>query len=122
MENILKMKKETTRKNIPLLLLILDGWGIREEKKGNPIINTDTPFYDSLIVKYPNTSLFAHGKYVGLPEGQVGNSEAGHTNIGAGRLIEQDVVRITRSIEDETFFRNPAIDQAIKKITQACIS
>jgi len=110
------MNKDNPKKNIPLLLLILDGWGIREEEKGNPIVNTSTPFYDSLIKKYPNTSLFAHGKYVGLPDGQVGNSEAGHTNIGAGRLIEQDVVRISRSIKDETFFRNPAFDQAIKNV------
>jgi len=97
----------------PLILIILDGWGINKPERGNAIAQAYTPFYDSLLKKYPNTSIFAHGKHVGLPEGQVGNSEAGHMNIGAGRLVKQDVVKISQAIENGTFFKNAAFLEAI---------
>ncbi len=100
----------------PLILIIIDGWGIARPNKGNAISQAHTPFYDSLLEKYPNTSIYAHGKYAGLPEGQVGNSEAGHMNIGAGRLIKQDVVKISDSIENGTFSKNAAFLEAISHV------
>lgn len=106
------MKKITS----PLILIILDGWGISKPGKGNAITQAYTPFYDKLLKKYPNISIFAHGKHVGLPEGQVGNSEAGHMNIGAGRLIEQDVVKISKAIENGTFFKNAAFLESINHV------
>ena len=108
-KNISKTKKSFS----PLILIILDGWGIAEPGKGNAISQAHTPFYDSLLKKYPNTSIFAHGKYVGLPEGQVGNSEAGHMNIVSGRLVKQDVVKISEAIDNGTFFKNAAFLEAI---------
>ncbi len=98
----------------PVILLILDGWGISKETTGNAIKLAKTPFYDSLISKYPLTELRAHGKYVGLPQGQVGNSEAGHMNIGAGRVVEQDVVKINRLIKEGEFFQNSVFKKALK--------
>ena len=97
----------------PLILIILDGWGISKPGKGNAISQAHTPFYDYLLKKYPNTSIFAHGKHVGLPVGQVGNSEAGHMNIGSGRLVKQDVVKVSEAIENGTFFKNAAFLEAI---------
>jgi 2,3-bisphosphoglycerate-independent phosphoglycerate mutase len=101
---------------LPMILVILDGWGIDKPNPGNAVTLAKTPNMDSLIKKYPNTKLHAHGKYVGLPLRQVGNSEAGHMNIGAGRLIEQDSVRISRSIDDGTFYKNPAFLGSIRHI------
>lgn len=98
----------------PLILVILDGWGITEANAGNAITLAKTPTMDSLLKKYPNTKLYAHGKYAGLPEDQVGNSEAGHMNIGAGRLIEQDSVKVSSGIKDGTFFKNSAFLGAIR--------
>ncbi len=103
-------------KNLPMILVILDGWGIAEPNRGNAIALAKTPIIDSLFKKYPNTILRAHGKYVGLPPKQDGNSEAGHMNIGAGRLVEQDAVKITKSIKDGTFFKNAAFLQAIRHV------
>ena len=100
----------------PLILIILDGWGINKDERGNAIALAHTPFYDSLLKKYSNTSIFAHGPYVGLPEGQVGNSEAGHMNIGSGRLVKQDVVKVSESIENGTFFKNAAFLEAINHV------
>ncbi|MDA3839761.1 MAG: 2,3-bisphosphoglycerate-independent phosphoglycerate mutase, partial [Patescibacteria group bacterium] len=108
-KNILGTKKILS----PLILIILDGWGINKPGKGNAITQAHTPFYDSLLKKYPNTSIFAHGKHVGLPEGQVGNSEAGHMNIGSGRSVKQDVVKVSKSIENGTFYKNAAFLEAI---------
>jgi len=107
------MKKE---EYLPLILIILDGWGIDKEKKGNPIALAPTPSIDSYCKDFSYTEIFAHGKYVGLPKNQVGNSEAGHMNIGAGRLVEQDVVRISKSISDKTFFKNPAFAGAVRHV------
>ena len=97
----------------PLVLLILDGWGISAKKKGNPFTTARTPVYTHLWTTQPHTRLTAHGRAVGLPENQPGNSEAGHSNIGAGRIVLQDVVYISRSINDGTFFKNPALIEAI---------
>ncbi len=100
----------------PLILIILDGWGIANKGDANAISLANTPFIDSLKKDYPSTELWAHGKYVGLPDGQVGNSEAGHMNIGAGRIIEQDSVKISKSIKDRTFFKNPAFMGAVRHV------
>jgi len=109
-------EKKSTQKNLPLILIILDGWGIDKPNQGNPISLAETPTLDGLVRKYPSTKLRAHGKFVGLPKNQVGNSEAGHMNIGAGRLVEQDSVRISKSIVDGTFFKNSAFLEAIRHV------
>jgi 2,3-bisphosphoglycerate-independent phosphoglycerate mutase len=103
---------EINKNSLPLTLLILDGWGIWDKKEGNAIALAKTPIIDSLYKKYPNTLLEASSKQVGLPNKQPGNSEAGHMNIGAGRVVEQDSVIISRSINNGTFFKNPAFLQA----------
>ncbi|MFH1582903.1 MAG: 2,3-bisphosphoglycerate-independent phosphoglycerate mutase [Candidatus Falkowbacteria bacterium] len=104
-------------KNIlPMILVILDGWGIASPSRGNAITLSKTPTMNGLIKKYPNTNIYAHGKYVGLPPLQSGNSEAGHINIGAGRTIEQDAVKISKSINDGTFFKNASFIEAISHV------
>ncbi|MCK5061204.1 2,3-bisphosphoglycerate-independent phosphoglycerate mutase [Candidatus Parcubacteria bacterium] len=108
--------KNKINSNLPLILIILDGWGLDKPNPGNPISLVKTPTLDGLARKYPSTGLKAHGKHVGLPTGQVGNSEAGHMNIGAGRLVEQDSVRISKSISDGTFYKNSAFLGAIRHI------
>lgn len=109
-------KKNEINNNLPIILIILDGWGIANPNKGNAIGLSDTPIINGLSKKYPYTELCASGKCVGLPSGQPGNSEAGHMNIGAGRLVEQDVIRISRSINNGTFFKNAAFLEAIRHI------
>jgi len=104
------------KKKGPVVLTILDGWGISKETKGNAIALGKTPVLDKLWQEYPNALLKASGKNVGLPPHQDGNSEAGHMNIGAGRVIEQDSVIISKSINDSTFFRNAAFLSAIKHV------
>ena len=96
------------------MLMILDGFGDNPNKDGNAIKLANTPNIDKLMKKYPNTDIFTSGKYVGLPEGQMGNSEVGHTNIGAGRIVYQELTRITKSIEDGDFFSNPEFIAAIE--------
>ncbi len=98
-----------------LLLAILDGWGYREERYGNAIAYAHTPNMDSFIKKYPFTVLQAGGTAVGLPEGQMGNSEVGHINIGAGRIVYQDSLRILKAIEDGSFFENRVLKKAMEK-------
>lgn len=100
----------------PVVLLILDGWGLAPKNRGNAIELAKRPFTRELWRKYPHTTLKASGKYVGLPENQVGNSEAGHINIGAGRIIKQDAVLISDAIKDGRFYKNTAINQTIKHI------
>ncbi|NQU77358.1 hypothetical protein HQ544_01535 [Candidatus Falkowbacteria bacterium] len=96
-------------KNLPpIVLMILDGWGLAPPNKGNAITLAKTPIMDELSKKYPKTKIYAHGKYVGLPEGQDGNSEAGHMNLGAGRIVAQDSVGISQAINTGVFFKNPA--------------
>ncbi|WP_445474317.1 2,3-bisphosphoglycerate-independent phosphoglycerate mutase [Methanococcoides methylutens] len=97
----------------PLLLMILDGWGYSPEEKGNAIALANTSNLDRLVEEYPNTILSASGEDVGLPEGQMGNSEVGHLNIGAGRVVYQDLTRINRDIANGDFFRNPVLLEAI---------
>lgn len=105
------------------LLIILDGFGLAHPKNpGNAITPKTAPHIFGYMKKYPTTTLVAHGKDVGLFKNQEGNSEAGHLNIGAGRVVEQDVVRISHAIDDGTFFKNEAFDQALyhaKKYTSA---
>ena len=96
------------------MLMILDGFGDNPNKDGNAIKLANTPNIDKLIKKYPNTDIYTSGKYVGLPDGQMGNSEVGHTNIGAGRIVYQELTRITKSIEDGDFFSNQELIAAIE--------
>ncbi len=99
--------------NKKVVLLILDGWGIGKEDAGNPMHLVKTPFIDSLKHHYPWTKLCASGKCVGLPPDQPGNSEAGHLNIGAGRVVDQDVVKISKQINTGEFFKNSAFVSAL---------
>ncbi len=94
------------------LLVILDGYGIGDHQKDDAIFNTSTPYMDSLVAEYPNSYLEASGENVGLPDGQMGNSEVGHLNIGAGRVVYQDLVKINRAIADGSFAENPEIKKA----------
>nr|YP_010197128.1 phosphoglycerate mutase [Crassiphycus crassissimus]UAD84932.1 phosphoglycerate mutase [Crassiphycus crassissimus]UAD85136.1 phosphoglycerate mutase [Crassiphycus crassissimus] len=100
----------------PIILTILDGWGYSEDTNGNAIKLAETPTIDELWQNYPHTLLHASGQDVGLPKGQMGNSEVGHTTIGAGRIINQDLVRISKSIEDMSFFDNKIIKNICEKI------
>ena len=82
------------KKQKKLILLILDGWGISDDKKTSAIANANTPYYDYLIENHPNAKLITHGESVGLPKNQMGNSEVGHINIGAGRIVFQELAKI----------------------------
>ncbi|MHB9094190.1 MAG: 2,3-bisphosphoglycerate-independent phosphoglycerate mutase [Eubacteriales bacterium] len=95
------------------MLMILDGWGISRETEGNAVAQANTPYYDSLLDTYPHTLLGASGEDVGLPEGQMGNSEVGHLNIGAGRIVYQELTRISKSIREGDFFENETLLEAI---------
>ena len=92
----------------PTTLIIMDGFGTGGGETGNAVQTAKTPRLDGFFREFAHTTLSASGLDVGLPDGQMGNSEVGHTNIGGGRVVFQDLPRITRSIEDGTFFRNPA--------------
>ena len=94
------------------LLMILDGWGIGNHSKSDAIYSTPTPYWDSLLAEYPHSQLLAGGESVGLPDGQMGNSEVGHLNIGAGRVVYQDLVKINRAIKDGSIADNPEIRAA----------
>ena len=94
------------------LLMILDGWGIGDQGKDDVIFNTPTPYWDSLLATYPHSQLQASGENVGLPDGQMGNSEVGHLNIGAGRIVYQDLVKINRACADNSIMKNPEIVSA----------
>ena len=96
----------------PVVLVVLDGWGFREEREGNAIALANTPTWNKLWSRAPRTLLEASGLAVGLPEGQMGNSEVGHLNLGAGRVVMQDLVRINQAIADGSFFKNPALLEA----------
>ncbi|MCX5702215.1 MAG: 2,3-bisphosphoglycerate-independent phosphoglycerate mutase, partial [Candidatus Omnitrophica bacterium] len=97
----------------PLALIILDGFGVRKENQDNAIALASKPTCDRLVKEHPFTLLKASGLSVGLPDAEMGNSEVGHLNIGSGRVVKQDVVRINESIEDNTFFSNPALKEAV---------
>ena len=94
------------------LLMILDGWGLGDQKKDDVIFNTPTPYWDYLMNNYPHSQLQASGENVGLPDGQMGNSEVGHLNIGAGRVVYQDLVKINRACADNSILKNPEIVSA----------
>jgi 2,3-bisphosphoglycerate-independent phosphoglycerate mutase len=99
-------------------LIILDGWGHREELQSNAIAHANTPVLDSLCETYPNTLISGSGLDVGLPPGQMGNSEVGHVNLGAGRVVYQDFTRVTKAIEDGDFFTNPTLVKNLDKAIQ----
>ena len=102
----------------PVVLVILDGWGYREDADGNAIAAAKTPIVDSLWAAYPHTTIRTSGKDVGLPDGQMGNSEVGHLNIGAGRVVPQELVRISDAVEDGTLLSNAALVKLYQTVKQ----
>jgi len=100
----------------PFVLVILDGWGINPRKEGNAIAMARTPNIDKLAREWPHTAVRTSGEAVGLPEGQMGNSEVGHQNIGAGKRVLQDYTRVSESIRDGSFFQNPALLKAVEHV------
>lgn len=98
----------------PVALIIMDGFGLRNTTTGNAVAQANKPNYDRYLQQYPNTTLTACGEAVGLPEGQMGNSEVGHLNIGAGRIVYQDLTRITKSIREGEFFENDTLVEAVR--------
>ena len=100
----------------PLVLIVLDGWGLGRKRIGNAIYQANTPFYHHLVEEYPVARLKANGEEVGLPAGQMGNSEVGHLNIGAGRIVYQELTRITKSVADGDFFENEQLLGAINHV------
>ena len=96
------------------LLIILDGWGVGKHDHANAIYSTPTPYWDYLLKTYPHSELQASGEFVGLPDGQMGNSEVGHLNIGAGRIVYQDLVKINRAIADGSILENPEVKSAFE--------
>lgn len=103
----------------PLMLMILDGWGINPDPANNAVAQARTPNLDRLLTDYPHTRIQTSGMAVGLPDGQMGNSEVGHLNLGAGRIVYQDLTRITKSIQDGDFFTNPVLLDCIAKVNAA---
>ena len=96
-------------------LIILDGWGLGDQTHSDAIYNAHTPFFDGLMTQYPNATLQTSGEAVGLPDGQMGNSEVGHLNIGAGRIVYQELTRINKSIRDGELQQNPVLLKAFQK-------
>ena len=103
----------------PVVLLILDGWGLSDEKEDNAIQLANIPNYNQILKEYPMTTLNTSGLAVGLPEGQMGNSEVGHLNIGSGRVVYQDLTRIDQEIRTGSFFKNQVLISSIKKAVEA---
>jgi 2,3-bisphosphoglycerate-independent phosphoglycerate mutase len=103
----------------PAVLIILDGWGHREDRDGNAIATAKTPVINSLWAAYPHTLIRTSGKDVGLPDGQMGNSEVGHLNIGAGRVVPQELVRISDAVEDGSLLKNPALVNGCEDVTSS---
>ena len=101
------------------VLMILDGWGIRDEKKGNAFALAETPFLDSLLKSFPSCKLKCSGNAVGLPDGTMGNSEVGHMNIGAGRKVLQNFVKINQAIKDTSFFKTPALLDIMAQVSKS---
>lgn len=108
-----------SQKKRPIALIILDGWGYSEDPKYNAILAANTPVWDKLWLNYPHTLIDASGEGVGLPGNQMGNSEVGHLNIGAGRVVYQELTRISLAIKDRSFFDNEALTTAVDKAKQA---
>src|SRR3989344_8854464 len=107
---------KVTQKPKPTVLCVLDGWGVSQDGPGNAITRANPVNFNSLWFSYPHTLLVASGQAVGLPEGHVGNSEVGHLNLGAGRVVFQDLLRVNNAIADGTFFENDALISAIDHI------
>jgi 2,3-bisphosphoglycerate-independent phosphoglycerate mutase len=103
----------------PVVLVILDGWGYRDSSQANAIALANTPVMDSLLKAYPHTLIQASGKAVGLPKGQMGNSEVGHLNLGAGRVVPQELVRISDAIEDGSIFHNPVLEEICQDVIKS---
>ena len=99
----------------PIVLTVLDGWGFSPRREGNAIALARKPNYDALLEKFPNTLIHTSGPWVGLPEGQMGNSEVGHLNIGAGRIVQMDITRIDRMIANGEFYRHPLLVEAMQR-------
>src|SRR5271170_7549848 len=99
----------------PIVLTVLDGWGYRPETKGNAIALARKPNYDRLLKDFPNTLIHTSGPSVGLPDGQMGNSEVGHLNIGAGRIVQMDITRVDQLIASGDFFRQPLLLEAMER-------
>src|SRR5688572_3895255 len=97
-----------------IILIIMDGWGLGKIKSADAIQHAKTPFVSSLYSKYPNSTLITCGEAVGLPDGQMGNSEVGHLNIGAGRIVYQELQRINVAIRDSSFSRNTTLLNSIR--------
>src|SRR5271170_5945760 len=102
----------------PIVLTILDGWGYRAETNANAIAAARKPNYDKLLAEFPNTLLRASEQFVGLPDGQMGNSEVGHLNLGAGRIVRMDMTRIDTAILDGTFYTDPTLVRAYELAAQ----
>ena len=108
----------------PVVLMVLDGYGLSDHKEGNAIAMANTPVMDKLMAECPFVKGAASGLAVGLPDGQMGNSEVGHMNIGAGRIIYQDLTRITKAIADGDFFKNKVLilqSKTARRMTLICI-
>ena len=99
----------------PIILTVLDGWGFRAETKGNAVALARKPNYDRLIADFPNTLIHTSGPFVGLPEGQMGNSEVGHLNMGAGRIIHMDITRVDALIASGELFSQPLLLEAMQR-------
>jgi len=110
------MPVKTKKEKKPLILVILDGVGLAPPNRGNAVTLAKKPFIDHLFRDYPNTQICASGRCAGLPANQHGNSEAGHLNLGAGRIVDQDSVKISKSINEGTFFKNPAFVEAVQHV------
>lgn len=104
--------------NKKVILLILDGWGITQDPKVSAIAQANTPYFDYLMKTYPNAQLLTHGKNVGLPDGQMGNSEVGHMNLGAGRIVYQDLAKINMAVENNSLINEPILEQAFDYAVQ----
>src|SRR5205809_7164884 len=100
--------------NKKVILVIMDGWGLGQVKSSDAIQNAQVPFVSSLYQKYPNTTLITCGEDVGLPDGQMGNSEVGHLNLGAGRIVYQELQRINVAVRDGSFAKNEVLLNAIR--------
>jgi len=110
------MKGDMSKQHKRCMLIILDGWGVREDRQGNAVAQAKTPFLDKIQKRYPCSQLVTFGNAVGLPDKIMGNSEVGHLNIGAGRIVHQDLMRIDKAIEDGSFFKNNAIERLMDKV------
>jgi 2,3-bisphosphoglycerate-independent phosphoglycerate mutase len=110
------MSTTPSRRPRPFVLIVMDGWGINPRKEGNAIALARTPNMDKIASQWPHTAVKTSGAAVGLPEGQMGNSEVGHQNIGAGKRVLQDYTRVSESIADGSFFQNPALLKAIEHV------